>query len=344
MNPLRRMNILLHGRSNTHRGVGPDTYTNQLISALSGQYTLGEFVGKNQSWQEWDVFHVLDMKHVSYKVLKECPIPIVIDVHDTYWLEKINYPCPDRWLRIWLNHRRRKRYPKLLFQATKIIVHSQYARNALCDYLSNEHRHKVTLVPYAVTVSESPTENILPHPPKILFVGRDLFRKGFPTLIDALELLLKHQVDVQLRVVGQEYYHSLHWAQRRCRKLPVSFLGGLNPNDLHHQILQSDLVVLPSYTEAFGIVLLEAQALGIPVVGSKVGGIPETMDDGHTGILVPPDDPIALADALETLLKDKSRCQQMGVQGKSWVLKHYPQSQMANALIEMYQSVTDSVS
>jgi glycosyltransferase involved in cell wall biosynthesis len=339
MNPPSRMNILLYGRSSTHRGVGPDTYANQLITALSGLCTLGEFVGKNQQWQEWDVLHVLDMKHVSYKLLKECPIPIVIDVHDIYWLEGLSYYCPLRWLRRLLAWRRRKKYPKLLYKASKIIVHSQFVHNVLCNYLPNEHRHKVALVPYSVAVSESHTEKLPLHPPKILFVGRDLFRKGFPTLIDALEILLKRKVDVQLGVVGQEYYHSFRWAVRRCRKLPVTFLGGLSPQDLHREILNSDIVVLPSYTEAFGMALLEAQALGIPVVGSKVGGIPETMEDGQTGILVLPNNPVALADALESLLKDDKCRQQMGEQGKFWVQKHYPPSQMADALIEVYQSI-----
>jgi glycosyltransferase involved in cell wall biosynthesis len=339
MNPPGRINILLYGRSGAHRGVGPDTYTRQLISALSGRCTLGEFAAGFRRWQEWDVMHILDMKHVSPKTVSECPIPIVMDVHDSYWLEKVDYPCTDRWLRMWLNRRRRKRYPKLLAQASRIVVHSQFVQTELANFLPSSQRQNAVYVPYSVMVDDQLESEISSHPPRILFVGRDLFRKGFPTLIDALELLVERVPDAELGVIGKEYWHSQGWARRRCRNLPVILLGGLSPADLHQEILGSDVVVLPSYIEAFGIVLLEAQALGIPVVGSRVGGISEAMEDGVTGVLVPPDNPKALADALESLLHDPARRQKMGEQGKMWVREHYSLSGMGDRLMELYRSV-----
>jgi glycosyltransferase involved in cell wall biosynthesis len=336
------VNVLLYGRSATHRGTGPDTYSNLLISALAGRCTLGEFKSGPQSLQNWDMVHILDMKQVTLKGFKEIPLPVVLDVHDTYWLEQVPYSCPDRWGRLWLARRRSRLYPKLMSRASRIVVHSQFVYRTLRSYLPADQKGKLAVVPYAVSISESTIQTPNPHRPRILYAGRDLFRKGFPTLIEAFNLLVKRMTSSELIVVGDEYRHSLRWAKKRCRGLPVTFMGGLTPVDLHREISKADIVVLPSYTEAFGIILLEAQALGIPVIGTRVGGIPETMAEKETGILVPPFDHGALADAMEELLTDPGRRQIMGGQGREWVAKKFSSTQMANALFDVYRSVADS--
>jgi glycosyltransferase involved in cell wall biosynthesis len=336
------MNVLLYGRSATHRGTGPDTYSGLLINALASRCTLGEYKGGPQSIQDWNLVHVLDMKQVPWKFLNETSLPVVLDVHDTYWLEKVPYSCPDRWARSWLARRRRKLYPKLMSRASRIVVHSRSVLKTLKNYLPADQKGKLALVPYAVAVSNDMPTALGPHRPRILYAGRDLFRKGFPTLIEAFNLLKKRIPSTELIVVGNEYRHSLRWAKKRSQGLAVTFMGGLSPKDLHQEILKADTVVLPSYTEAFGIVLLEAQALGIPVIGTRVGGIPETMAERETGILVPPFDPGALADAMEELLTDPGRRQIMGGQGKEWVAKKFSTMQMANALFDVYRSVADS--
>jgi glycosyltransferase involved in cell wall biosynthesis len=338
------LNVLLYGRSATHRGTGPDTYSSLLIGELAGRCTLGEFKGGPQPLQNWDLLHVLDIKHVPRKLFKEIPIPIVLDIHDTYWLENVPYSCSDRWARLWLARRRRKSYPKLMSKASRIVVHSRFVFKTLRNWLPPEQQGKLALVPYAVAVSQQAVAATESHGPRILFAGRDLFRKGFSTLIDAFNLLLKKTSNAELVVVGDEYRHSLRWAKKRCRRLPVRFLGGLSPKELHQEIIQADVVVLPSYTEAFGIVLLEAQALGIPVIGTRVGGIPETMAEKETGMLVPPFDPGALADAMRQLLTDPGKRQIMGGQGTEWVAKKFSPSQMADTLFDVYQSVTGAKS
>ncbi len=333
------MNILLSGRSATHRGIGPDTYARQLIGALSDQCRLGEYSKKAVDWGQWDVLHVLDMKQAPLGLMKSAPIPVVLDVHDTYWLERVGYRCPDRWARMWLHWRRRRKYPKLLARVSAIVVHSQFVSAVLREYLPEDLKDRVRVVPYAVSVFEDADKLTTSHSPRILYVGRDFFRKGFPTLVDALDILLMQVPDVQLAVVGQEYQHSKRWAMRRCKGLPVTFFGGLSPEELHREIRKSDLVVLPSHTEAFGIVLLEAQALGVPVVGSDVGGIPETMDVGKSGLVAPAGDAEAIAGVLEELLTNPGRRQEMGHCGKVWVRDNFSPQIMGSALIEVYQSI-----
>jgi glycosyltransferase involved in cell wall biosynthesis len=90
-------------------------------------------------------------------------------------------------------------------------------------------------------------------------------------------------------------------------KLGVSnqfhFLGWKSPDDLIDLYAQSTLYVMPSLTEAFGIVFLEAMAAGLPVIGTSVGGIPEIIQDGVNGRLVPPRNPTALADTILGLIR-----------------------------------------
>ena len=93
----------------------------------------------------------------------------------------------------------------------------------------------------------------------------------------------------------------------------MTFAGRVGDEDLPGYYTASDVLVLPSTSEAegFGIVLLEAQASGIPVVASRVGGIPYALRRGETGLLSPPNDPVALAQSLLSVHEDPS-----GVEGR----------------------------
>jgi|GEM_PF-789352 len=336
------MRVLLHGKSAARPGTGPYTYLNLLIRSLDDRCTFGEYSNRSPDTQDWDLIHVLDMKQLPRKFFKDMSLPVILDLHDTYWLEKVPYPCPDRWGRLWLARRRRKLYPNLISQASRIVVHSRFVFRTLRDWLPADQGAKLVQVPYAVMIPDQIPRKVSTGNHRIMFAGRDLFRKGFPTLVEAINLLLKRIPMVELVVVGDEYRHSLSWAKRRCRGLPVTFLGPLSPEELQREILRSDVVVLPSYTEAFGIILLEAQALGVPVIGTRVGGIPETMAEKETGLLVPPYDSGALADCLEESLMHPDRLHMMGELGREWIAKKFHPNQMADALLSVYNSVSET--
>jgi alpha-maltose-1-phosphate synthase len=92
----------------------------------------------------------------------------------------------------------------------------------------------------------------------------------------------------------------------------------------------------PSVYEPLGIVNLEAMACGTAVVGSCVGGIPEVVDDGVTGLLVPPDDPAALADALNALLRDPGRARAYGDAGRARAAGEFSWSAIAAQTVALY--------
>ena len=119
-----------------------------------------------------------------------------------------------------------------------------------------------------------------------------------------------------------------------CRDL-VRFLGFRK--DIVDLMLASDLVVLPSVAEAFGYVLVETLYLGIPVVATTVGGIPEIVDDGVDGLLVPPADAVALGSAVERLLVDPAARQRMAAAGRDKVVKRFSADAMMRGYEQVYE-------
>jgi glycosyltransferase involved in cell wall biosynthesis len=100
-----------------------------------------------------------------------------------------------------------------------------------------------------------------------------------------------------------------------------------------------DLFVLASVFEPFGLVLVEAMALEKPVVASRVNGIPEVVADGEAGLLVPPRDPHALAEAAARLLRDQALARHMGQAGRGRVLARFTVEAMAGKTMALYEEI-----
>jgi glycosyltransferase involved in cell wall biosynthesis len=128
--------------------------------------------------------------------------------------------------------------------------------------------------------------------------------KGHPTLLEAWPRVLQRVPDAYLLLVGEGSKRTE--LEQLARELKVAhrvvFTG--RRDDVPAVTAAFDVAVLPSYREAQGLTILEAMALSRPVVASNVGGIPEVIEDGVTGLLVPPHDPEALAAAIVRLLTD----------------------------------------
>ena len=142
-----------------------------------------------------------------------------------------------------------------------------------------------------------------PHSPIVGVVGRLELEKGHPTLLEAWPHVLRSVPDAYLIIVGEgSRLDALHDIARDMRmRHRVVFTG--RRDDIPAVTAAFDVAVLPSYREAQGLTILEAMALSRPVVASNVGGIPEMINDGVTGLLVPPHDPPALAAAIVRLLR-----------------------------------------
>jgi glycosyltransferase involved in cell wall biosynthesis len=166
--------------------------------------------------------------------------------------------------------------------------------------------------------SESHESREPPH--TLLFVGRldgPGRQKGLDTLLDAIPLISKNQ-EVRLDVIGTGPGEVAFRRQTARLKINdrVRFFGFIPHVDLPKYYKNASLLVLPSRRESFGLVLAEAMASSRPVVASRVGAIPEVVEDGVTGLLIPPDDPNACAAAITSLLDNPDRMWEMGKRGQ----------------------------
>jgi glycosyltransferase involved in cell wall biosynthesis len=103
----------------------------------------------------------------------------------------------------------------------------------------------------------------------------------------------------------------------------VRFMGAMSQSELAVWMANSSVLVLPSTSEGLGRVILEAMASGTPVIGSRVGGIPELVEDGARGFLVPPGDESALAEKLRWILNNPAKTSEMGKSGRAFVERFF---------------------
>jgi glycosyltransferase involved in cell wall biosynthesis len=120
----------------------------------------------------------------------------------------------------------------------------------------------------------------------------------------------------------------------------VIFLG--QRDDVPHLLASSDLFVLPSLHEGLPLALLEAMALGLPVVASSIGGIREVVTDGKTGLLVPPGDPVALAGAIGRLFDDPELARRLSTAAQESVRERFSVEAMVHGVSDIYREVLGS--
>ncbi len=175
----------------------------------------------------------------------------------------------------------------------------------------------------------------------ILFVGRLEKRKGFDYLLDAYQQVKRKIPDSRLIVVGPGT-RLRHGYEKRVRSESledVVFAGYVPQDELPRYYRTADIFCAPATgRESFGIVLLEAMAVGKPVVASNIEGYASVLDDGVEGLLVPPKDSGALAQALLLLARDPQLRQQMGARGRAKALG-YSWQNIARRVLDYYRQV-----
>jgi glycosyltransferase involved in cell wall biosynthesis len=138
----------------------------------------------------------------------------------------------------------------------------------------------------------------------VLFVGRLSREKGVDILLDAMRSFPGHP---RLVIAGDGPLKAELQQQAAQDGTPAEFMGWVGPSDLPALVARAHVQVVPSRSEPQGVVVIEALATGTPVIGARVGGIPEMVHDGETGWLVAPNDPAALRVAISEALTDRER-------------------------------------
>jgi len=149
----------------------------------------------------------------------------------------------------------------------------------------------------------------------VLFIAANFYRnKGVMELLQAIPLVANKHEKVLFVFVGggKEKDSMVQFCQKERIENYVTFTGHVTSDVIAHLLSSSDMLALPSYTEGFPLVILEAMASGLPIVATPVGAIPEVIEDGKNGFLVKPKDHIALANKIVWLIENKDARKKMG--------------------------------
>jgi glycosyltransferase involved in cell wall biosynthesis len=160
--------------------------------------------------------------------------------------------------------------------------------------------------------------------------------KGHATLIDAAALVLQRLPDARFDIIGDGTERERLVRYAADRGLASAFVFHGHCDDVPAKLAEADVFVLPSESEAFPNAVLEAMAAGLPVVASAVGGILEVVQHDRTGLLVPPRDPVALADALHRVLSDDVLAARVASAGRAVVDTRYSFERMIASFEAIY--------
>lgn len=175
--------------------------------------------------------------------------------------------------------------------------------------------------------------------PVIVNVGALVGHKGQKHLLDAMPLVMREVPDVHLVILGEGELRAP--LERQLKDLHLE--RAVRMPGFREEVLSlmksADLFVMSSVTEGLGSAVLEAMAMGLAVVGTSAGGIPEAVVHGETGLLVPPADPESLAQAIVSLLKDPEQRGRYGAAGRARVTKLFGVDRLVEGTLAVYEEV-----
>ncbi|MBA2741039.1 MAG: glycosyltransferase family 4 protein [Actinobacteria bacterium] len=204
-----------------------------------------------------------------------------------------------------------------LVRRARIVVG---ASSALADSARRLGARDVRVVPSGVDIPEHVADP--EEPPHVLYVGRLSEEKGIPELLEATD-------GIRRVVVGDG----------PLRTLVPDAVGFVAPGELGAFYERASVVVCPSRREGYGVAAREAMAYGRPVVASAVGGLLDAVEDGATGLLVPPSNPAALRAALERLLSDEPLRRRLGTASRERARERFAWDACVAALLGAYRDV-----
>ena len=330
----------------------------RVVTARAGplHYYLNRVVGHFHAWplrlraweQAWaarqalrqiDAAHPVDV----VEVVEGLPIsplrrlwPVVVHAHGSDWTVRQFCRDGDSSQDSWLI-RQQSSQLRAASGVSAISRHLAWHLSESCRFPLDA----IQVIPYPIDASVFAPALSAPSGPALLTVGRLERRKGVDVLVRALTSRAWHVYpDLKAQFVGRDsdvshaYLRGLAPAHRRDQ---LVFPGFVNRKQLPYYYSQSTLYVAPTLYETFGYTVLEAMASGLAVIASRTGAIPELVEDGITGLLVPPGDAEALADALLTLLADPARRAAMGKRGRERAVYEYRPEGILESMLKFYQ-------
>jgi glycosyltransferase involved in cell wall biosynthesis len=239
---------------------------------------------------------------------------------------------PDNWLK-------RAFIRRVLGAADHVTATSQLLKRVSEKFLPSV-ADKITVIPFGVRVLESFKPLPPPIPPRLCFIKAHNYKYGPDILLQAMAKVVKTIPNAQLSIAGVGELTEVLLKMTTDLNLDhnVTYTGFIDNAKIYDFVQEHHIMVMPSVmeSESFGVAVLEASTCGRAVIASRVGGVPEVLIDGQTGILVAPAKPDELAEAIIKLATDPDLCAKMGQKGHSFVSKAYDWEDSVDAMAELY--------
>lgn len=225
-----------------------------------------------------------------------------------------------------------------LARAAAVTATSRHLAAVATPYLPPGRR--AVVVPFGVDTDLFRPSTAPPAEPPLIVCNKHLEPDYGPdVLVDALANLADRPWQAELLGDGSARAALAAQIGRQGLASRVHLVGRVAPDLVVERLQAAAVAVYPSRRESFGVATLEAEAVGVPVIASRVGGLPEVLDDGATGWLVAPDDPAGLAEAIGRLLDDPAGAQAMGRRGRQLVEQRYSWEAALAAMEAVYAGI-----
>jgi glycosyltransferase involved in cell wall biosynthesis len=287
-----------------------------------------------------DVVHAQDTLGSGYTCLKVVQgIPVVVSVHGIVRETVKHMPNGSDRLRLKMFGVPVERY--CIRHARYLVQPTGYPER----YFAREIRGRIVDVGNPISdrfFSVDPA----PEPGVILYGGGVIPLKRLLDLVEAMPLILAVLPEARLRVAGSEL-DSAYARRLRSRlhelglEARVAFLGALSPDEMVDEYRRASVFVLPSGQETSPMVIGEAMAAGLPVVATKVGGVPYLVDDGVTGHVVDSGDVVSLAARITDVLSDPDARAVLGAAGRAKAERSFRRSAVANRVAAVYNELRE---
>ncbi|MEJ2534978.1 MAG: glycosyltransferase family 4 protein [Gammaproteobacteria bacterium] len=238
----------------------------------------------------------------------------------------------------------------LFDRASRLLVNTRFAQAQLESL--GAPRNKITIIPQGIDLDDfiyEPSPYPQHRPVRLLTVGRLHPDKGHRYAIEGVSQLVRDGHDVEYHVVGVGPLEGQLPALAGEMGVGdrVTFLGAVDDETLRREYAEADIFVLPSlrdrvgrHEETQGVVLQEAQAMGLMVVAARAGGIPECLAEGESAMIVPDRDGAAIAAAIAELLDDPDRWPTWQAHGRRWVEERFDADKLGQRLVALYRDVS----
>lgn len=222
----------------------------------------------------------------------------------------------------------------VLYRADRLIVLSSQWWDLLKNITENT---RIVEIPNFLVVKAADGKLPERENNSALFLGRLSDEKGFFDLMDATALICHRVPNFKLRCGGEGDMNIVtSYIEKLGIQQAVDLLGWVGEDERRELLYSSAIFVLPSYVEGLPMSVIEAMSMGVPVVASKVGGVPDVIDDGNDGRLIRPGDVAGIADAVIALLEDNDMRARLGQAGKEKVTSRYTAQNVIPILESMY--------